>query len=189
MNRRAYLVCLLMLLACGTAKAQDQIYTTYAQGSITQMVKDQRAVDARNAAHIGQDYQPFNLAVQNGKHITTASSAGKVSLFFFWTDYEIVKLQGIYKDCVKNRDFQMVFITYDTVGLKLQMNKNKMQLPYTFISPMTYTMEQMSLDNGYPSFVILDKQTKVALSGTVWRFGNDEAWLPEVKEVISKILK
>lgn len=181
-----FLVCLLSI--AGDVFGQEEFYPEYAPNSISQMVRNQRSLDERNFSHVGQPYVNFDLHTQDSKSYNNKSLEGKVTLLFFWSDFDLAKLKDVYTTYRKNRDFQLLFVTYDTVGLKKTMAANSIHAPYVFIGFMDNKLSEMNFGNGFPSFVLIDKKSIVKQVDVTWRMDNDEANIATLKTNIATLL-
>lgn len=180
------LVCLLSIP--GDVFGQEKFYPEYAPNSISQMVRNQHSLDERNFSHVGQPYVNFDLHTQDSKSYNNKSLEGKVTLLFFWSDFDLAKLKDIYMAYHKRRDFQLVFVTFDTVGLKNTMVGNGLQAPYIYVGFMDNKLSEMNFANGFPSFVLIDKKSIVKQVDITWRMDNDEANIATLKANIATLL-
>ncbi|HXS37836.1 MAG TPA: TlpA disulfide reductase family protein [Flavipsychrobacter sp.] len=119
--------------------------------------------DSLNHTHIGQDYMPFDLTTLDGKRITNKNSIGKITLIIFtlqtcdgWWDFPT--LNDLYR---ANPSFQVVAVMFDKKNIQEFIKKYDILFPIAFVSSLQ--LHQMNYRNGEPSFILLDKNGKIAL--------------------------
>jgi len=145
--------------------------------------------DSLNAGSIGHLYIPFDLIDQDKRHICTASSMGKVTLFVFWeptAQNELSEIKTIYNEFANNTKFQMVIVTFDTTGFQKTLTDISMSVPYTIVREVS-TVNDMDFRNGTPTFVLLDKNLIVSKICSPWEMGG-KSNIAEVKNIIKNLL-
>ena len=125
--------------------------------------------DSINNTHIGETYVPFFFNTLDGENLTNESVKGKVLFIAFWYEtchcWDYKKLEEFYNSMKDNPDFKFVAVTFEGNLIQEFLAEQHVDFP---IARIRYERDAQILNyhNGFPSFIIIDKEGKVAaLSG------------------------
>jgi hypothetical protein len=121
--------------------------------------------DSLNNSHIGEEYVPFILNTNTGEALTNENVKGKVLFIAFFYEtcncWNYQNLNEFYNAMKDEQDFLFVAVTSEGNMLDEFIKNEHINFP---IARVSYIEDQRRLNynNGLPSFVIINKEGKVA---------------------------